>query len=124
MVLLVALVFEHTLPFVVWQAIFAGKSSSHPTKTSSQTSLLSSSSEQSMDCNLHLVPIKPDVLATRNQDGGTDGGGSNSNMSTGSDYCPAPAPAALASESGDKIGKIKVGQLVAAAVFILFLRLV
>ena len=89
-----------------FQGFFAGKSSSHPPKTSSQTSLLSSSSEQSMDCNLHLLPIKSDVATTRNQDGGGDGEGSNSNMSTGSDY--SPAPTVLANDSNDKLGKIKV----------------
>ncbi|XP_070190679.1 SAM and SH3 domain-containing protein 1-like isoform X2 [Littorina saxatilis] len=81
-----------------------GKSSSHPPKTSSQTSLLSSSSEQSMDCNLQLLPIKSDVVSTRNQDGGGDGGGSNSNMSTGSaDY-----------ESSEKLGKPDVPSRTAA----------
>ncbi|XP_076445832.1 uncharacterized protein LOC143283477 [Babylonia areolata] len=82
-----------------------GKSSSHPTKTSSQTSLLSSSSEQSMDCNLQLLPLKPEVVGGREQEGGGDGGGSNSNMSTGSDY--SPAPAAIASDSTDKVAKAK-----------------
>lgn len=66
-----------------------GKTSSHPPKTSSQTSLLSSSSEQSMDCNLLIMPLKSDIVATRSQDDGGDGGGSNSNMSVGSDTTPA-----------------------------------
>ena len=59
-----------------------------------------------MDCNLHLLPLKSDVMTSRNQDGGGDAEGSNSNMSTGSDY--SPAPTVLANDSNDKIGKIKV----------------
>ncbi|XP_076466239.1 uncharacterized protein LOC143297702 [Babylonia areolata] len=77
-----------------------GKSSSHPAKTSSQTSLLSSSSEQSMDCNL-LIPIKVDSAAAKGRDsgaGGEGGGrGSNSNMSTGSDFSSV---AAMANDGG------------------------
>ena len=97
---------DYVCQLAIFQVFFAGKSSSHPPKTSSQTSLLSSSSEQSMDCNLHLLPIKSDVVTTRNQDGGGDAEGSNSNMSTGSDY--SPAPTVLASDNNDKMGKIKV----------------
>ncbi|XP_025097090.1 SAM and SH3 domain-containing protein 3-like [Pomacea canaliculata] len=75
-------------------------SSSHQPKTSSQTSLLSSSSEQSMDCNLQLLPIKSDVLTTINQDGSGDGAGSSSNMSLGSDYSATPG-----SKTEEKPGK-------------------
>ena len=59
-----------------------------------------------MDCNLQLLPLKPEVVSPRDQDGGADAGGSNSNMSTGSDY--SPAPAVLAGDCGDKKGKAKV----------------
>ncbi|KAL8599218.1 hypothetical protein ACOMHN_007934 [Nucella lapillus] len=81
-----------------------GKSSSHPAKTSSQTSLLSSSSEQSMDCNL-LIPIKVDPTVNRLRDGGGggEGGASNSTMATGSDY----SPAVTNDGGGDKGGKTK-----------------
>lgn len=83
-------------------------SSSHQPKTSSQTSLLSSSSEQSMDCNLQLLPMKSDVLTTINQDGSGDGAGSSSNMSLGSDY--SATPGSKTEEKPGKTGKVNISQ--------------
>jgi hypothetical protein len=56
-----------------------------------------------MDCNLHLMSAKSELSAARNQDGAENGAGSNSNMSTGSDYSGG------ANGADDKLGKIKVG---------------
>ena len=52
---------------------------------------------------MHLLGLKPDTSNPRVNDVAGEQGGSNSNMSTGSDYSPA-----VGGDSADKIGRIKV----------------